>query len=128
MIKNIMQNKIDDDKYKILLRNLPLEMNRYIFDYIPSLHCSKCYKKLINYNICYIHYFIKIRNMTFCSYYCAIKFKYNEYIFLVQWHFLLLVLKVNLFIGYLFLGGYILLHMLIILLFNIVKVFILYTF
>ena len=128
MIKNIMQNKIDDDKYKILLRNLPLEMNRYIFDYIPSLHCSRCYKNLINYNICYIHYFIKIRNRHFCSYYCAFKYKYNEYIFLVQWNFLFVVLKINILIGYLLVISYILLHMFIIFLFNIVKMFILYTF
>ena len=128
MILNIMQNKIHNDKYTILITKLPLELNRYVFDYIPSLHCSKCYKKLINYNSCYICYFIKIRNMTFCSYYCAIKFKYNEYIFLVQWNFLLFVLKINILIGYLLVISYILLHIFIIFFFNIVKIFILYTF
>jgi len=129
MKDNIIEKKISNNNQNIIdISQLPLELNKYIYEYIPKLHCSQCYKNFVNYDIRYIYRFVKIKNMMFCNYYCAIKYKYYEYLFMIQWQVLIITLKINIFLGYIIVISYILIYILFIALINIVKMLILYTF
>lgn len=126
--KEIFKQEILNNKNSMNISCLPIELNKYIYNYIPSLHCSQCFKSFIDYDIRHIYHFVKIRNMTFCDYYCAIKFKYYEYMFLVQWQVLIITLKLNLFIGYIVVVCYILMYIFCIAILNIIRMLIFNTF
>ena len=126
--KEVFKQEILNNKNSMNISCLPIELNKYIYNYIPSLHCSQCFKSFIDYDIRHIYHFVKIRNMIFCDYYCAIKFKYYEYIFIVQWQFLIITLKLNLFIGYIVVVCYILMYIFFIAILNIIRMLIFNTF
>ena len=120
--KHQKQNK------EIFLSNLPIELSRYIYDYIPQLYCNQCYKKLINYNKCYIYYHIQIHKKLFCSYYCAIRYKYNKYIYFLQWNLIVIAFRISIIISYLIIIPYILLNLMFILIFRFINMVVLGAF
>ena len=124
--KEIIKQEISNNNKNISC--LPIELNKYIYNFIPNLHCSQCFNNFINYERRHIYHFVKIRNMIFCDYYCAIKFKYYEYMFLIQWQILIITLKINIFLCYIIVVSYILMYILFIALLNIVKMLIFHTF
>ena len=113
---------------QIELSNLPIELSRYIYEFIPNLHCSLCYKKLINYDKCYIRHHVRIRQTMFCSYYCAILHKYNNYMFFFQWNLFIIAFRINIILCYLIIVPYIIIHLFFSLLCNLIKMLVLGTF
>jgi hypothetical protein len=113
---------------QIELSDLPIELSRYIYEFIPNLHCSLCYKKLINYDKCYIRDHVRIRQTMFCSYYCAIRNKYNKYMFFFQWNLFIIAFRINIILCYLIIVPYIIIHLFFSLLCNLIKMLVLGTF
>jgi hypothetical protein len=123
-----MREKHQKENKEFFLSNLPIELSRCIYDYIPHLYCSQCYKKLINYRRCHIYYHIRINQNLFCSYYCAIRNKYIKYTYFFQLNFLIITLRIAIVFSYVIIIPYILLNLIFIIIFKSCKLIVLGTF